>query len=155
MNYIRLNAGGKVYCLTNQNNGNKYDRAKEDAGLNATSEQILAHYDKLGGYIQDENGQKINNGKCWEVEKARLADEIDNLKNKSDEHLEEIIRRAENTNIPGSLFQRAKIELEIRDRRRGNVQDIKWVSVFRKYRDEIIIGVVVTVVGGLILAWIL
>lgn len=42
----------------------------------------------------------------------------DDLVNKTDDELETIVRRAENTNIPGSLFQRAKIELELRDRKR-------------------------------------
>jgi len=129
MNEIKLNADGKVYQLTNQNNGNKYDRAKADAGSNAVSKQILAHYDKLAGYIQDENGNKINNGPFWEAEKARLADEINNLENKSNKELEAIIRRAENTNVPGSLFQRAKIELDLRDRKRRQEKpksDNKW-----------------------------
>lgn len=34
----------------------------------------------------------------------------DDLINKTDDELETIVRRAENTNIPGSLFQRAKID---------------------------------------------
>lgn len=48
----------------------------------------------------------------------------DDLINKTDDELEAIIRRAENTNIPGSLFQRAKIELELRDRKRKATEDI-------------------------------
>lgn len=128
MNEINLNVGGKVYRLTNQNNGNKYDRAKADAGSSATPEKILAHYDKHAGYIQDENGNKVNNGAFWEAEKVRLANEINNLENKSDEDLEVIIRRAENTNVPSSLFQRAKIELELRDRKRRQekLKSDKW-----------------------------
>src|SRR3989338_1183668 len=118
MNEINLNVGGKVYRLTNQNNGNKYDRAKTDAGSAATPEKILAHYDKHAGYIQDENGNKINNGAFWEAEKTLLVSEINTLQNKSDEDLEAIIRRAENTNVPGSLFQRVEIELDLRDRNR-------------------------------------
>lgn len=36
---------------------------------------------------------------------------------KTNKELEIIISRAENTNVSGSLFQRAKIELELRDRK--------------------------------------
>jgi hypothetical protein len=33
----------------------------------------LAHYDKLAGYIQDEHGQKIQNGLFWKQEKNNIA----------------------------------------------------------------------------------
>lgn len=126
MNEITLKIDTKSYRLTNMNNGNKYDRAIKDAGTNATPKQILAHYDKHAGYIQDENGNKIINGKFWEEENTRLQSELNTLASKSDEELEAIIRRAENTNVPGSLFQRAKIELELRDRRQGKPKLDKW-----------------------------
>lgn len=160
MNEITFTIDGKIYRLTNMNNNNKYDRAMKDAGINATPKQILAHYDKHAGYIQDENGNKIINGKFWEEEKLRLRNELNDLVSKSDDELEAIIRRAENTDVAGSLFQRARLELEMRDRKRsmekvsGNL-DTTHTPVLKKYRDEIIVGVVVTVVGGLILAWIL
>lgn len=48
----------------------------------------------------------------------------DDLASKTDDELEEIVRRAENTNIPGSLFQRAKIELELRDRKEKSSHDL-------------------------------
>lgn len=73
MNEIKLYSEGKVYMVTNINNGDKYDRAKADAGFNATQNQILAHYDKLGGYIQNEKGEKIKNGLFWEIEKASMV----------------------------------------------------------------------------------
>ena len=72
MNEIEICVKGKIYRLTNLNNNYKYDRAKKDAGLNAKPEQILAHYNKLAGYIQDENGNKINNDLFWQKEKKRL-----------------------------------------------------------------------------------
>lgn len=73
MNEIKLYSEGKVYMVTNINNSDKYNRAKADAGFNATQKQILAHYDKLGGYIQNEEGEKIKNGSFWEGEKASMA----------------------------------------------------------------------------------
>ena len=48
----------------------------------------------------------------------------DDLVNKTDDELEVIMRRAENTNIPGSLFQRAKIELELRNQKKEDSHDI-------------------------------
>ena len=146
MNEITLKIDTKSYRLTNMNNGNKYDRAIKDAGTNATPKQILAHYDKHAGYIQDENGNKIINGKFWEEENKRLQNELNNLASKSDEELEAIIRRAENTNIPGSLFQRAKTELELRDRKQQKPKLDKW---WEKTWVQIImlIGAVAGIVG--------
>lgn len=49
---------------------------------------------------------------------------MENLTKKTEEELEAIIRRAENTNVSGSLFQRAKIEIELRDRKKSeNIAD--------------------------------
>jgi hypothetical protein len=118
MNEIKISAGGTTYRLTDINNGNKYTRAKTDAGEGASIEKVLAHYDKLGGYIQDKNHEKIDNGKFWAAEKAVISNEKAQLKNMSDEDLEVILRRGENMNVPGSLFQLAKLEIELRDRKR-------------------------------------
>lgn len=74
MNEIELNIDGRVYRLTNRNNCEKYDRAVKDAGQDASPSQILAHYDKLMGYIQDQNGNKLGNGQFWEAEKKRLVE---------------------------------------------------------------------------------
>ena len=72
INEIELNVDGTIYRLTNQNNNNKYERAKIDAGPNANSEQVLAHYDKLGGYIQYQDGTKVDNGLFYSKEKEVL-----------------------------------------------------------------------------------
>jgi len=117
MNEIKIGVNGVAYRLTDLNNGNKYTRAQVEAGEGASIEKVLAYYDKLGGNIQDKNHQKVENGKFWAAEKARLENEKSELKNKSDEELEVIVRRGENMDIPGSLFQLAKVELELRDRK--------------------------------------
>lgn len=54
---------------------------------------------------------------------------MEDLTKKTNEELEAIIRRVENTNISGSLFQRAKIELDIRDRKPKN--DINFIETMR------------------------
>jgi hypothetical protein len=48
------------------------------------------------------------------------------MQHKTEDELQEIIRRAENTNISGSQFQLAKIELELRDRTKNSFQNPKW-----------------------------
>jgi hypothetical protein len=42
---------------------------------------------------------------------------MDDLTKKTDAELEAIIRRAKNTNLDGSLHQRAEIEIELRDKK--------------------------------------
>lgn len=73
MNEIEIKVDENIYRVTNLNNGNKYSRAQKDAGENAFPKQILAHYDKLLGGIQNEQGQKIQNGLFWKQEKENIA----------------------------------------------------------------------------------
>ncbi|QQG42526.1 MAG: hypothetical protein HYW15_03420 [Candidatus Giovannonibacteria bacterium] len=74
MQEIKIKVRGREYTLNN--NSDKYDRAKKDAGENATPEKILAHYDKLGGLIKDEDGNKIENGLFWQKEREHLVKKI-------------------------------------------------------------------------------
>jgi len=153
MQEMKINTGDREYTLNN--NSDKYNRAKSDAGVNATPEQILAHYDKLAGLIKDENGNKVENGKFWEAEKARIADEPKQLKNKTNEELKEIMRNSiDNQYIPSSIYHKAKQELEFRNYQKPDkrVAEEKSESLLKKYRDEIIVGVIVTVIGGFILS---
>lgn len=114
MQETKIKIGDREYALNN-NNG-KYDRAKKDAGENASPEQILAHYDKLAGLIKDENGNKVENGRFWEIEKKRIADEPRQLKHKTNEELREIMRNSiENQYVPSSIYHKAKQELEFRN----------------------------------------
>jgi len=116
MNEITFTVGEKVYRLTNRNNGNKYDRALKDAGPNASPKQILAHYHKHAGNIQDSEGQRIEDGQFWAEEKARLADEPQQLKNKTNEELQEIMRNSiDNSYVPSSIYHKARLELEFRN----------------------------------------
>lgn len=114
MQEMKIKIGNREYTLNN--NSGKYDRAKKDAGGNATPEQILAHYDKLAGLIKNENGNKIENGSFWEAEKKRIADEPRQLKNKTDEEPREIMRNSiDNQYVPSSIYHKAKQELEFRN----------------------------------------
>lgn len=69
-NDIEFRVGKNIYYLNN--NSNKFERAKQEAGKDATDEQILAYYNKLGGYIQDYKLDKVDGNKFWLKEKAIL-----------------------------------------------------------------------------------
>lgn len=64
MQEIELKVGNKRYILNN--NSSKFDRATSEAGDNASPEEVLAIYDRLGGLIKDQQGNKIENGIFWE-----------------------------------------------------------------------------------------
>src|SRR3990167_10484204 len=128
MQEMKIKIGDREYTLNN--NSGKYDRAKSDAGENATPEQILAHYDKLAGLIKDENGAKVENGKFWGAEKARIADEPRQLKHKTDEELREIMRNSiDNQYVPSSVYHKAKQELEFRNTARPDKRDDEIVKL--------------------------
>jgi hypothetical protein len=61
-----------------------------------------------------------------------------NIKNASDEELEEILRLALNTHVDGSEFQRAQIELDIRRKRKLYELQEKTYSAIKIKVDEII-----------------
>jgi len=131
MQEIEIKIGGKVYTLNN--NSNKYDRAKRDAGENATDEQILAHYDKLAGLIKNENGN-VKNGQFWEKEKQRIANEPKELRYKTDEELKEIMRNSiDNSYASSSIYHKAKQELEFRSiSKRENEKD-ELIKLFPEF----------------------
>lgn len=113
MQEMKIKIENREYALNN--NGGKFDRAKRDAGENATDEQVLAHYDKLAGLIRNESGNKVENGRFWEAEKKRIADEPKQLKHKTDEELMEIMRNSiDNQYVSSSIYHKARQELEFR-----------------------------------------
>lgn len=62
------------------NNGNKYDRAKEAAGMNASPQEILAHYDKFAGLIKNKEGRVVENGIFWEAYSKWLSEKPEFIK---------------------------------------------------------------------------
>ena len=114
MQEMKIKIGDHEYVLNN--NSGKLDRAKKDAGDNASPEHVLAHYDKHAGFIRDESGNKVENGPFWEAEKKRIADEPRQLRYKTDEELREIMRNSiDNQYVPSSIYHKAKQELEFRN----------------------------------------
>src|SRR3989338_10995151 len=114
MDNIKIKIQGQEYTVNN--NSGKYDRAKKDAGENAAPEQILAYYDKFAGLIKNADCVKVENGKFWETEKARIKDEPRQLKHKTNDELMEIMRGSiDNQYVPSSIYHKAKQELEFRN----------------------------------------
>lgn len=76
MNEIEVTFNRKKYYLTDKNNNNKYTRAvamtREKLDREPKPSEVLPYYDKLGGYIHDEDGRKVANSTFWEKEKKRL-----------------------------------------------------------------------------------
>ncbi len=73
------------------------------------------------------------------------------MKDKTDEELHEIVRIAENTHVPGSQYQRAKEELNIRNQQNlveASKQTTFW---YQKPFGQIIIGLIIAVTAGIIL----
>lgn|SRR3989344_4139432 len=74
MQEYKIKVNGREYILNN--NSGKYDRVfnpKLGFGKNPTDEQILAYYDKFGGFILDENRQEIKNPGFWKAYEEQLA----------------------------------------------------------------------------------
>lgn len=107
-----------LYVLWDQD---KIKRAKSSLPLGSGERAILIEYDKIGGLIV-KDGKKLAPQTLWNIEKAKAADSVENL---SDAELLAIIRRAENTNVPGSRYQRSSSEWQIR-------QQIKLIEATKK-----------------------
>jgi|GEM_PF-2121232 len=65
MNDIQIQFENKKLFLND--NSQKFTRAKAAAGPNASDFELLAYYDHLAGLIQDEKGQKLENGQFWQM----------------------------------------------------------------------------------------
>lgn len=88
----------------------KLENAKGNLSNGYTDRQLLIEYDRIAGRLL-RDGQLLPPQSIWQVEKAREQRPIEEF---SDEELQTIIRRAENTNISGSLYQKANNEWKLR-----------------------------------------
>lgn len=94
------------YELTNPE---KLQRAKAKLPLGSNDRELLLKYDELAGEVKD--SVVLPAQSLWNIEKKHMDKPIDQY---TDEELLVVIRRAENTNIPGSQYQRANTEYQIR-----------------------------------------
>lgn len=125
----------------------KIQKAKKALPTNATKRSILIEYDKIGGRITDVKPNvpfsTISRHTFWNIEKQKMSDSVENL---SDDDLYAIIRKAENTNVPGSRYQRANNEFQIRTQKK-----LLDITKNKKYWHEKPIGIIIlTVIATLI-----
>jgi len=95
-------------------NSEKIRRAKTSLPFGANNRDFLIAYDKIGG-LTTRNGVKLPPQSLWEIVKNREADSVENLSN---DELYLILRKAENSDVPGSRYLKAKIEFDIRHKRK-------------------------------------
>ena len=96
-----------LYVLWTQD---KIQRAKDSLPNFASDRDILIKYDEIAGLIV-KDGVKLQPQILWNLERHKLSESVENL---SDAELLAIIRKAENTDISGSGYQKANIEWQIR-----------------------------------------
>ncbi len=72
----------------------------------------------------------------------------------SDEDLENILRRAENSHVPGSLYNQAKNEAEIRYRKKTeNSNNKEWHEKFSgQVITQVIVGVIIVIVSSILIS---
>lgn len=95
------------YELTDRN---KIENAKGNIGFGRSDRLVLLEYDRIAGRVT-KDGIALPPQNLWNIEQQHMNKPIEEF---SDAELLAVIRRAENTNIPGSLFQRANNEWQIR-----------------------------------------
>jgi hypothetical protein len=97
------------------NNLSKSVRAMESLTVGSSDRDFLIAYDKIGGLIVDvDSGVKLPVHTFWNIEKIKMS----SMQNLSDDELETIIRLGENSNIPGSRYQRASNEWNMRHQKK-------------------------------------
>jgi hypothetical protein len=99
------------YVLWNED---KIQRAKASLPPNAGERAILIEYDKLGGRVTVD-GLKSFSQSLWKLVLQYDAESVEHL---TDDEIDEILRQAQNVNVPGSKYQKAKIESDIRHRKK-------------------------------------
>lgn len=98
------------------NNPDKIARAKQSLPIGSSDRALLIEYDKIGGYIVNVSlAKKVPVHTFWDIEQNKMGDSAANL---SDDELLVIIRKGENTSVPGSRYQRAEKEWEIRNQQK-------------------------------------
>jgi len=111
------------YELTDRN---KLENAKGNVNSfasPASDRQIIIEYDRIAGRIM-KNGKVLPPQSLFNLETNRSIEKY------SDEELQVVIRRAENTDVPGSLYQKANNEWKLRQDQKilDATKRKKWAS---------------------------
>ncbi|KKS11076.1 MAG: hypothetical protein UU66_C0029G0005 [Parcubacteria group bacterium GW2011_GWB1_41_5] len=126
------------YELTNPN---KLQNAIGNLSYGGSDREKLIEYDRIAGRVV-KDGAILPPQSLWKLEQAHSNKPIDQF---TEEELLTVIRRAENTDIPGSLYQRANKELEIRCQIESSRISKLW---YKKPIGIIIISVIATLIAA-------
>lgn len=96
-----------VYELTGRE---KLENALGNLSYGRSDRDKLLEYDRIGGRVV-RDGKVLPPQSLWKLEQEHMNKPIEQF---TDEELLAVIRRAENTNVPGSLYQRANNEWKLR-----------------------------------------
>jgi len=104
----------------------KLENALGNVSYGRSDREKLLEYDRIGGRVV-KDGVVLPAQSLWKLEQEHMNKPIEQF---TDEELLAVIRRAENTNVPGSLYQRASNERKLRqDQRMLNAATRKkWSS---------------------------
>ncbi|TAL49163.1 hypothetical protein EPN83_01315 [Patescibacteria group bacterium] len=104
------NLPGGEYELTNRE---KLENALGNLSYGRSDREKLLEYDRIGGRVV-KDGTVLPPQSLWKLEREHMNKPIEEF---TKEELHAVVRKAENTDVPGSLYQRANKELEIRNQR--------------------------------------
>lgn len=99
------------YELTNRE---KLENALGNLSYGRSDREKLLEYDRIAGRVV-RDGVVLPAQSLWKLEQEHMNKPIEQF---TDEELLAVIRRAENTNVPGSLYQRANNEQKLRQDQR-------------------------------------
>ena len=90
----------------------KLARAKQALSANPSDREIFLEYDKIAGrVVNTSTRQTMPHQTFWNIQNKHSDRPIERY---SDAELLAVIRKAENTNVPGSRYQKANNEWQIR-----------------------------------------
>lgn len=95
----------------------KLENAKSNLSFKGSERDLLLEYDRIAGCLV-RNKQILPPASIWQIEKAHEQRSIESF---TDDELRVVMRRAENTNVAGSLYQRASNEWALR-------KDLKMIA---------------------------
>jgi hypothetical protein len=115
------------YELTDRN---KLENARGNlSSLSGVSNrQVLLEYDRIAGQIT-KNGEVLFPQTLWNIEKNRPIEQF------TEEEIIAVLRRAENTDVPGGQYQRVRNEWQQRQQEQNLKQTALLINEVRALKD--------------------
>lgn len=132
------------YELTNPE---KLQNAIGNLSYGRSEREKLLEYDRIAGRVV-KDGRVLPPQSLWEMEQQHMNKPIEQF---TKEELLSVIRRAENTDVPGSLYQRCNKEFEIRNQR----ELLEAAKIDRPWYERPIGIVALSVVASIIAAYLI